>query len=147
MGTERSEYSHNFYDNKKSIYIVYIKMAEKCNYTGTDVFWALVIGLLVGIGLGIGGTLFVQSMNPDSFVPISYDVIKTLDPTDPKSLREASLQFAKMGSKAGDTINYTGDGVGRVNYPAFPIFSGNLPSTRFEDIDNTRNVLFGRPNY
>lgn len=119
-------------------------MAEKCNYTGTDVFWAFVLGLVVGL---VVGSLLGVYVFPDPFVPISYDVIKTLDPTDPKSLREASLQFAKMGSKAGDTINYTGQGVGRVNYPAFPIFSGNLPSTRFEDIDNTRNVLFGRPNY
>lgn len=123
-------------------------MADECDYTINHVFVALGLGLLVGVGLGIGGTLLVQSMQPaDSFVPISYDVIKTLDPTDPKSLREASLKFAKMGSMAADTINYTGQGVGRVNYPAFPIFSGNLPSTRFEDIDNTRNVLFGRPNY
>ncbi len=106
----------------------------------------MLLALLVGVVLGITGTLVVQA-NQSGFVPISFDVIKNLDPTNPKSLREASLKFAKLGSTAADTINYTGQGVGRVNYPAFPIFSGNIPSTRFTDIDNTRNVLFGRPNY
>ena len=108
-------------------------------------YWAELVILVVGVVVGVVGTLIYQANQP--FVPMSYDVIKNLDPTDPKSLREASLEFAKMGSKAGDTINYTGDGVGRVNYPAFPIFSGNLPNTHFQDFDNTRNVLFGRPDY
>lgn len=109
-------------------------------------YWAEFGIFVVGAVIGAVVALVVKHFT-DTFVPISYDVIKNLDPTDPKSLRKASLEFAKMGSKAADTINYTGDGVGRVNYPAFPIFSGNLPSTHFQDIDNTRNVLFGRPNY
>jgi hypothetical protein len=103
------------------------------------------VSLVVGILLGYFAVPLIFPM--DKFVQLPYDVIKKLNPNDPMTLRKAALKYANKPSAAGDTINYTGSGMGRLDFPSFPILSGNFPSTHFEDIDNTRNVIYGRTNY